>query len=69
MLVAVQAIGAGIVSSTGVEKGEATVWQSAPDDHFSAGPHGCVATARVGRADDADGGPTVGGRIVSAAGV
>src|SRR4029077_6922200 len=62
-------VGAGIIFPAGIQIVRADVIPSAPYDHFSAGPDCCVAIARVGRADVAGRGPTVCGRIISAAGV
>src|SRR5437879_10210946 len=53
----------GIVSPAGV------VGVSAPDDHFSASPNGCVAGSRNGRASGTGVGPSIGSRTVSAASV
>src|SRR5437762_3776124 len=53
----------GIVSPAGI------VGVSAPDDHFSASPNGCVAGSRTGRASGTGVGPSIGSRTVSAASV
>ena len=53
----------GIVSPAGI------VGISAPDDHFSASPNGCVAGSRNGRASGTGVGPSIGSRTVSAASV
>ncbi len=42
---------------------------SAPDDHFTAGPHCRVIDSRIGRVGGAGGCPTVRAGIISAAGV
>ena len=43
--------------------------KSTPDDHFAAGPHCRVIDSGSGRVGGAGGCPTIGARIVSAAGV
>ena len=60
-------IGAGIISAAGVEKGAAG--ESAPDDHFAAGPHCRVRGSAIWRVGGAGGCPTVGAGTVSPAGV
>ena len=60
-------VGAGIVSPAGVQI--ASCHPSAPDDHFTAGPHCCVPVSGRGRVGGAGGCPTVGAGIVSSAGV
>jgi hypothetical protein len=58
------AIGAGIVSATGVQRAAA-----APDDHLGAGPYRRVSISGSWRVGGASRCPTVGARVVSAAGV
>ena len=60
-------VGAGIVSSAGVQGPGDTV--SAPDDHFAAGPHCRVIQSARGRVGRAGGCPTIRAGIVSPAGV
>ena len=55
------------VSSTGVQKAAAT--NSAPDDHFTAGPDCRVSDSASGRVGGAGGCPTIRAGIVSPAGV
>src|ERR1051326_1009624 len=59
-------IGVGTVSPTGVQ---VSVGNSAPDDHFGAGPHRGVKRSASSRVGVASGYPTIGRGIVSPAGV
>ena len=61
-------VGAGIISSAGVQIAAGVV-TSAPDDHFTVGPHCRVTDSASGRVGGAGGCPTVGAGIISAAGV
>ncbi len=59
-------VGAGIVSAAGVNKGGLDVAvKSAPDDHFSSGPHCRVIGSGIRSVGEAGGCPTVGAGIVS----
>ena len=61
---------AGIVSSAGIQIVVDTVIKnSAPNDHFTAGPHCRGIRSAVGRVGSAGGCPTVGSGIVSAASI
>ena len=62
-------IGAGIVSSSIVEKVVNGLVISAPDNHFTAGPDCRVKTRAIGRVGDAGRCPTVSLWIISPAGV
>src|SRR5205823_2162189 len=58
---------AGIISAASVHKTAAII--SAPNNHFAASPHCCVSDSADWRVGGAGACPTVGGRIVRAAGV
>ena len=63
-------IGAGVVSSAGVQKkGGIEIVKSAPDDHFTSCPHCRVIVSGARRVGGAGSGPTVGGGIIPAASV
>jgi hypothetical protein len=57
---------AGIISPAGVQISAVI---SAPDDHFTTGPHRSVNFPASGRVSEAGSCPTVGGRMISAASV
>src|SRR4029077_5204818 len=59
-------VSAGIISPAGVHISAVI---SAPDDHFTSGPHRSVNFPASGCAGGAGGCPTVGGRMISAASV
>src|SRR5205814_8132028 len=62
---------AGIISTAGVQKVDSigSSGTSAPDDHFTAGPHCRVTGSRSGRVARTGDCPTIHTRIVSATGV
>ena len=62
-------VSAGIISGAGVHNAAGIRDVSAPDDHYTTGPHCRVVEPRVGRVDGAGGCPTVGARVISPAGI
>src|SRR4029077_15774694 len=56
------------VSTSGVECVGIGIF-STPDDHFTAGPHGCVKESGRGRVRCAGGCPSISAGIISAAGI
>src|SRR5205814_2267635 len=64
-------VGAGIISTAGVQKVDSigSSGTSAPDDHFTAGPHCRVTGSSSGRVDRTGDCPTIHAVIVSSAGI
>ena len=62
-------IGGGIISSSGIQRGDEEIRSSPPHDHFAASPHCRVPLPANGGVGGASCCPTVGARIIFPAGI